>query len=329
MPKEQINRRIFVKRAAAATTLAVASGTIYCVLRDDGVSLADGVVPGYKRQPAQGEKRFIIGRGSDPSAVTTMVLNALGDKGIGEIVAKGESVLIKPNVGWDSSPRMAANTNPDVVREVARLCLDAGASRVVVSDNSCSDPDRCFDRSGIRKALKELDVEIVAPGETDFVPVDMRGKVVRQQWKVLRAFLECDRVINVPVAKHHSAARLTMGMKNWYGILSSSPSRGKLHQKMDEGIVDLARFALPDLTVLDATRVIFRNGPRGDSIANTRELNTVAVSNDPVAIDAFGAELMADLTKTRPEEVGYIALAEAEGLGTSDYRSLEPVELEV
>lgn len=328
MAGKEINRRIFVKRAAAATTLAAASAALYGVLRDDGLSLDDDFIPEYKRQPRPGGKRFVIGRGSDPAAVVATGVDALGEKGMGEYVSKGESVLIKPNVGWDCPPRLAANTNPDLVREVARLCLEAGASRVVVSDSSCNDPDRCFDRSGIRKALKKLDVEIVAPRSDDFVPIDLKGEVVRQ-WGVLRVFLECDRVINLPVAKHHSSAKLTMGMKNWYGLLSGSPSRGKLHQQMDRGIVDLARFALPDLTILDATRVIFRNGPQGGSAANTRVLNTVALSNDPVAVDAFGAELMADLTKTRPDEIGYIAMAEAEGLGTSDYRSLDPVELEV
>jgi uncharacterized protein (DUF362 family) len=152
----------------------------------------------------------------------------------------------------------------------------------------------------------------------------LKGEVVGK-WPVLRVFLESDRVINVPVAKHHSSAVLTLGMKNWYGILGGGRRRGQLHQEMAAGIADLAGFAQPDLTILDAFRVVFRNGPQGGSPRDTKLLKTVAVSTDPVAIDAFGATLF-DLD---PKSVPYIPLAEARGLGTADFESLGPIEKEV
>jgi uncharacterized protein (DUF362 family) len=219
---------------------------------------------------------------------------------------------------------MAANTNPHVVAELARLCLQSGAKKVVVSDNPCNNPARCFDRSGMRRALEGLDVEILVPTERDFVEFDVKGEVVKK-WPILRAFLECDRAINVPVAKHHSSAVLTMGMKNWYGILGGGRRRGQLHQRMAQGIADLAGFARPDLTVLDAFRVIVRNGPQGGSFKDVKELRTVAVSTDPVAVDAFGATLFG----LDHRDVPYIPLGEGMGLGTADFLSLDPVEVEV
>jgi len=326
MTEKDINRRSFIKRAAAATTLTAAFSGAYLGLKDQGVPLVDegGTAWTPRRKPAvlPEKPRFGVARGDDPAALVAAAVDAHG--GLGGVIKPGDIVLIKPNVGWDRSARLAANTNPLIVRETARLCLEAGAKRVIVSDNPCNNPSRCFDRSGIRKALEDLPVEILVPADRDFVEFDVKGEALGK-WPVLRAFLECDRAVNIPVAKHHSSAVLTMGMKNWYGILGGGRKRGQLHQKMAVGIADLAAFARPDLTILDAFRVIFRNGPQGGSLRDTKDLKTVAVSTDPVAVDAFGATLF-DL---EPRDVPYIPIAESRGLGTSDFASLEPVEREV
>ncbi len=320
------NRRVFIKRTAAATTLAAVFGGIYVGVRDEGLSLdAEGEDrAGMRRKPyaPAGSARLAVARGNDPGRILTAAVETHG--GLAEMISGGDTVFIKPNIGWDRPARLAANTNPVIVRETARLCLEAGAGRVIVADNSCNQPERCLDRSGIRKALADLPIEVIAPRERDFVEIDMKGTVIRK-WPVLRAFLECDRCINLPVAKHHSSAILTMGMKNWYGILGGGRRRGRLHQKMEAGIADLASFARPDLTILDAFRVIVRNGPQGGSTGDTEEKKTVAVSTDPVALDAFGATLFG----LDPRAVPYIPLAEERGLGTADFRSLDPIEREI
>jgi len=326
MAEDNVNRRSFLKQTLAGSTLAAAFTGGYFALRDEGLSLETGKGEvRQRRQPVSlppERPALCIARGEDPEKLTAAAFKAFG--GLAGVVSSGDVVLIKPNIGWDRPARLGANTNPAVVRTIARLCVDAGAKRVIVSDNPCNNPVRCFDRSGVKKALGDLPVEIHIPTERDFVEIDIQGQVVKT-WPVLRVFLECDRLINVPVAKHHSSAVLTMGMKNWYGILGGGRRRGELHQNMARSIADLAAFARPDLTVLDAYRVVFRNGPQGGSPRDTREFKTVALGTDPVAIDAFGATLF-DLAV---RDIPYIPLGVELGLGTADFDSLSPVELEV
>ncbi len=326
MSKNGMGRRTFFKRAAVATGLGAAFGGVYLGLKRKGLSLdheGQNLTSNRRRTFTPPEKPlFVIARGKDPAKLVEAALTAHG--GLSKTISRGDRVLIKPNVGWDRPARMAANTNPQIVRTVAKLCLDAGAQKVIVSDNSCNNSARCFDRSGIRRQLEDLPVEVLVPAERDFVEVDVGGEAVRK-WPVLRAYFECERLINLPVAKHHSSAVLTLGMKNWYGILGGGRLRGQLHQKMAAGIADLAQFARPDLTLLDAFRVIFRNGPQGGSLEDTKTLNTVAVSADPVAIDSFGATLFG----LEAHEVPFIPVAVERGLGRADFKSLDPIEVEV
>ena len=129
-----------------------------------------------------------------------------------------EVVLVKPNIGWDRTPEQAANTNPDVVAEVIRQCLGAGAKRVLVTDVSCNEPRRCFQRSGIAEAAKQAGAEVILPDPSNFKEVDLQGEVLHA-WPVFESFLNADKIINVPIAKHHGLTGTTLGMKNWYGIL--------------------------------------------------------------------------------------------------------------
>ncbi|MEW6746547.1 MAG: DUF362 domain-containing protein [Planctomycetota bacterium] len=259
-----------------------------------------------------------IARGDDPAALARAAVEALG--GMGAFVSRGERVLLKPNIGWDRPPKFAANTNPDVVASVARLCLEAGAKEVVVTDSPCNNPQRCFDKSGLAKALEGLGVKLFVPTERDYVEKDLGGEVLRV-WPVLRAVLECDKVVNLPIAKHHSSAVLTLGMKNWYGILGGGKRRGALHQEMARSIAELASFVRPVLTVLDAYRILVRNGPQGGSLMDTRETKTVMASRDAVAVDALASTLF-ELT---PKDVPYVPLGEQMGLGRADLEAVDKI----
>lgn len=326
MKKKNMARRTFIKRTAVVAGLSVVFSGIYVGLRNKGLPLDsdDQALVDLGRRTFEPPEKplFVVARGKDPAKLAAAALDAHG--GLDATISKGDTVLLKPNIGWDRPARTAANTNPQIVRTVAKLCLDAGAKRVIVSDNSCNNPARCFDRSGIRKELAGLPVDVLIPTERDFVEVDVGGEVVKK-WPVLRAYFECDRLINLPVAKHHSSAVLTLGMKNWYGILGGGRLRGQLHQEMAAGIADLAQFARPDLTLLDAFRVIFRNGPQGGSLQDTKVLNTVVVSADPVAVDSFGATLFG----LEARQVPFIPVAVKRGLGRADFESLDPIEVEV
>lgn len=271
------------------------------------------------RQPATEAPRMAIAASSrDPAELTRRAIEALG--GMGRFVSRGDVVAVKPNIGWDRMPVHAANTNPRVVAEVVRLAFEAGARRVVVTDASCNEARRCFQRSGIWRAAHELGASVVLPAPHRFREMRMRGDVL-DEWPIYTPLIEVDRVINVPVAKHHNLCRFTAAMKNWYGILGGR--RNRLHQNIDVSIADLATFMRPTLTVMDATRVLVRNGPQGGNIDDARDMHQVVASLDQVAVDAYGATLIGE----SPENIGYLRLGEERGLGTRDYLSLGPVRV--
>jgi uncharacterized protein (DUF362 family) len=198
---------------------------------------------------------------------------------------------------------------------MVRLCLSAGAVQVVVADVSCNDPRRSFLRSGIREAGESAGATVRLPTEEDFAEVDLGGEVLTS-WPVLKHFVETDRLINMPIVKQHSLTRCTVGMKNLYGILGGR--RNRLHQEIDQSIVDLAAFVRPTLTVVDATRVLVRGGPQGGSLDDVSIENTVMCSTDQVAADSRAAEFLG----LSGHQVGHIALAAASGLGSLDYQAV-------
>ncbi|HWL85338.1 MAG TPA: DUF362 domain-containing protein, partial [Polyangiaceae bacterium] len=163
-----------------------------------------------------------------PGELVRKALDAMG--GLGRFVSRGDIVVIKPNIGWDRMPVHAANTNPDVVAAVVQLAYEAGAKRVVVADGSCNDPNRCFQRSGIWRKAYAVGAEVVLPAEHRFRTMRLKGDVL-DEWPIFTTLVDADKVINVPVAKHHNLAKFTASMKNWYGVLGGR--RNRLHQNID------------------------------------------------------------------------------------------------
>jgi uncharacterized protein (DUF362 family) len=248
-------------------------------------------------------------------ALVARALNDLG--GIRRFVNRQDVVVIKPNIAWDRTPEQAANTHPEVVAEMVRQCKQAGAKKVIVTDVSCNEAQRCFHRSGIQAAALAEGAEVVLPNPDLFRKVDMGG-VVLKSWPVFIPFLEADKVFNLPIAKQHGLTGATLGMKNWYGILGGE--RNRLHQQIHQSLVDLANFMLPTLTVLDCYRVLVRNGPTGGNPEDVELHKTLVAGTDPVAIDAYVAKAYWDLD---PAQMPYLGLAEAAGLGTPDFASLQ------
>ena len=250
--------------------------------------------------------------------VVRRAVAALG--GMKRFVSRGDVVVVKPNIGWDRMPIHAANTNPDVVGTVVQLAFEAGAKRVVVADGSCNDPDRCFQRSGIWRKAHSLGAEVVLPLEHRFRTTRIKGEVL-DEWLIFTTLVEADKVINVPVAKHHNLAKYTAAMKNWYGVLGGR--RNRLHQNIDVSIADLATFMRPTLTVVDAMRVLMRNGPQGGNIDDTKVMNTVIAAIDQVAADALGCTLIGQTRENLP----YLKMAHERGIGTMNWESLRVKEV--
>jgi len=251
--------------------------------------------------------------GESPAAITKEALAALG--GMKRFIAKGDKVMIKPNIGWDRTPELGATTNPEIVKTLVELSFEAGAKEVTVMDNTINQAQRCYARSGIAEAAKSAGAKVPFVNEYRLKKMALQGEWLKE-WEVFTDFVETDKLINVPIAKHHSLSRLSIGMKNWLGAIGGA--RNQLHQKIDEAIVDLAAFFKPQLTVLDAYRILIRNGPQGGRISDIKLQKTVAASIDPVAAETVAAGFF----EIRPEELPYLGIAQKRGLGQTNLEKL-------
>lgn len=306
-----ISRREAVARlsAAALAGAAVVGGAKFFHDRRTVVAEARGI-PDWRLPVPPGTPAGTAARGADPATNVRRCLEALG--GMAAFVRPGERVLIKPNIGWDRIPAQAANTDPTVVAELVRLCMGAGAAQVVVTDIPVNDPRRCFARSGIADAARAAGARVVDTASLSMVPARLSGASAGIE--VMEEVLLADRVINVPVVKHHSLSRVTIGLKNWFGVLGRG--RNRLHQGIDRAIAELGAIFRPTLTVIDATRVLVASGPQGGSLADVREVGAVAAGVDPVALDAWGAKAMG----VEPGSLPFLIEAERLGLGRADLR---------
>ncbi|MBM4377311.1 MAG: DUF362 domain-containing protein [Deltaproteobacteria bacterium] len=319
-----VTRREALQRIGTAATVLGGSAVVGRLAWDRGGfgAVRSGLEPqtrDFRLDPQHALPELAIATSStDPAELVRKAVDALG--GMKRFVSRGDIVAVKPNIGWDRTPLHAANTNPRVVAEVVRLAYDAGAKLVTVTDASCNEPNRCFQRSGIWKAAYDVGANVLIPAEHRFRTMRLRGELL-DEWPVYRPLIDADKVINVPVAKHHNLAKFTAAMKNWYGILGGR--RNRLHQSIDLSIADLATFLQPTLTIVDATRVLVRNGPQGGNVADAKDMHTVLASVDQVAADAYACSLIGVMR----EEVGYLKLGEERGLGTTRWETLRRAEV--
>ena len=256
-----------------------------------------------------------IGQKPDYSVkeLTKKTFEAVG--GINRFVSKGDVVVIKPNLSWARQPHFAATTNPEVLEAVIELCQEAGAKKVRIADNTIHDARRCFALTGAGMVAKNTGADLIYPRSSLMRKMNLRGNRL-DVWPVFVPLVEADKLINLPVAKHHSLCELTLGIKNWIGGVGGS--RWSLHQDINLTIVDLAQFFKPTVTLIDATRIMVRNGPSGGSTSDVVKKDTLILSDDPVAADAKAARLFS----LNPKSLGFIHLAQKWGLGTFDLQKL-------
>jgi uncharacterized protein (DUF362 family) len=320
--EEAPSRRDVLQRLGVAAGVVAGVGATWRWRWDRG---------GFGQHLAQGERLvrafpaketgpldMVVVQGGSPEVLVARALDALG--GMKRFVSRGDVVAVKPNIGWDRTPLHAANTNPQIVAAVVKAAYDAGAKTVVVTDASCNDPGRCFQRSGIWNAAYNVGAQVVLPSEHRFRTMRLKGDVL-DEWPVYTALINADKVINLPVAKHHNLSKYTAAMKNWYGVLGGR--RNRLHQNIDTSIADLATFIRPTLTIVDAVRVLMRNGPQGGNFDDARQADTVIASTDQVAADAYGCQLIGQ----HRENLGYLKMAQERGIGTMQWESLRHQEI--
>ena len=258
--------------------------------------------------------------GGEPAVMLDKALEALG--GIEKYVKKGQKVVIKPNIGWDRTPELAGNTNPELVSALVKKCLAAGAEKVTVFDHTCDNWQKCYESSGIEKAAKAAGAIVMpANDEKYYRAVSIPNGKNLKSAKIHEALIEADVWINVPILKNHGGAKLTCAMKNYMGIVWD---RRFFHQNdLQQCIADICTWEKkPVLNIVDAYRILFQNGPQGRNASDVATLKSLIVSPNIVAIDTAALSLFNQVKKLDLAAASHIGKGEAQHLGTTDLKSL-------
>lgn len=238
--------------------------------------------------------------------------------GVKRFIKRGDVVLLKPNMGFPNPPRYGATTSPEVLREVALLSIQAGASKILVCDNPVRKPNICLKANGIKEALKDLPSTHIftLTGERFFVERRIKGGEHLKSTRIAKTLLEVDVFINIPTAKSHNSTEVSFSLKNMMGLIEN---RLILHgmYNLHRSIADLNLIRKPDLVLMDATRSLISGGPAGPGeIVKT---DTVVAGSDPVAVDSWMVESMKWNDKTfKAREIKHIFEAYKRGIGEID-----------
>ncbi len=254
-------------------------------------------------------------RGGGPGEMFKKGIKSMG--GMKKYVKKGQTVVVKPNIGWNVPPKHAGNTNPELVSAVVKECLSAGAKKVYVFDHTCDSWRKTYVTSGIKAAAKKAGA-LVVPGSrrSDYVKVRVPGAKVIPTQLVHKLIVQADVFINVPVLKDHGSSGLTIGMKNLMGVVWE---RRMWHIKgLDKCIAEFTAYRKPDLTVVDAYRVMMNNGPRGAGGRGVELKKYQVISGDIVAADAAAAKIFG----IDPGKIEHIKFAHNMKLGNRNLKEL-------
>ncbi len=310
---KKISRKNFIKSCAACLGGIALSGIL------PGRVFAADISKGRAGKNVSTAHDLTAVKGDDPYRITVKAVDALG--GMGKFVNKGDRVVIKPNMAWDRSPEQAGNTNPLVMAALVDMAFQAGAGRINVFDRTCNDEKRCYDNSRIASTVKDRGANVYFVDDWNFVKARFPYKSPMEDWPVYRDALECDVFINVPIAKHHGLTDLTLSMKNLMGVCGGT--RGLIHNNIGLKLAHLTDFIKPELTVVDAYRVLLRNGPSGGNLADAEKRKTVIAATDSVLADSYAADLMG----RDPLSISYIKEAVKMNLGSHDLRNSDILTL--
>ena len=265
---------------------------------------------------------LVVVRNAEPDELVRTALDAIG--GMKRFVFAGADVIIKPNICVDfRTYEWGATSNPWVVGALVKLAFEAGAARVRVMDQTWKrNMTKSYQKSGIQEQVEANGGEMEWMPLEKFVETPAPLGVELTSFKIYEAILNTDVFINVPVAKHHMNAKLTLAMKNLMGVIGDRPV---IHDNFEQRIADLASAITPTLNVMDAVRVMKKNGPMGFFKRDTHKMDTVIVSTDMVALDAYTTRLF----DMRPEDLDYVVRAAEMGLGRMDLENLRIEEIDL
>lgn len=302
---DEITRREFIKIGAGAALVTLLPKSLFSANNNNGPVI--GV--------AHGEQTKLV----------RAAVDLVG--GIKNYVKSGDVVCIKPNFSFASNVDCGATTNPEIVKQMVQLCLDAGASKVMVMDHTIQDPTLCVERSRIEEAIIDKKVNLVTlQRERQYAEVEVPNGQELSTIQVAKAIQNADVLINMPTAKSHSATGVSLGIKNLMGLIWD---RGYLHRvNLHRAIAELATVIKPDLTVVDATRALTSGGPGGPG--KTVILNKVVAGTDPVAVDSYTVGITQWYRKSfTGTQVKYIKAAADLDLGEIDINNMRIKQAEV
>ena len=306
----EMTRKDFLKAVAlAGMTTTFSSAAPFSVLAQQGKNAAGADVD------------LVALMGGEPGPMFEKGIEVLG--GMKRFVDRGAKVVIKPNIGWDKKPELAANTNPELVVAMINAAKDCGAKEIVVFDNTCDNWRKCYENSGIEEAAKKAGAVVVPANEERYYrEVNIPNAKKLKKTKIHEAILDCDVWFNVPVLKNHGGAKMTIAMKNLMGIVWD---RREFHTLgLDQTIADIGLYEKPAcLNVVDAYRAMKANGPRGLNEADVVTPKCLFMSTDPVAVDVAAIRTFNQFQNMPLENVRYVAMAEELKLGVSDLSKLK------
>lgn len=299
-----MNRREFFKKAFS---LAAVAG-ISSIVKSNPLLAEENEITKVKNPD------LIAVRNGTPEKMFDEGIKAFG--GMKNFVKKEQTVVVKPNIAWSTSPETAADTNPALVKRIIEHCYGAGAKRVYVFDHTCDNPFKTYPVSGIEKAAKEANATVVhADKESYYDEVRVPGAHLLKRVKVHELILESDVFINVPILKHHGSARMTCAFKNLMGVVWD---RGYYHRTdLDRCIAEFPLYRKPDLTIVDAYNIL-THGPRFHSMNDVVKKQMQLLSKDMLALDVASSKILGEET----ESIKYIKFAGDLGLGERNLEAL-------
>ncbi len=324
-----LSRRNFITNLLKMGAGVIATGTLgmlaACAGKKEDLAPVEEPVTTTRTLPLPfpDNKPYIaVTRGEEVDGVVRKAITALG--GMDRFVKKGNDVIIKPNIcNAGNTWEYASTTNPQVVASLVTLCLEAGAEKVRVMDQPfAGTPEKGYERSGISEMVKTAGGEMEIMSPMKFRDFEIPEGIDIKKWSVYTDCLETDVLINVPIAKHHSLARLTLGMKNLMGIIEN---RSQFHFNLGQRLADLTSLVQPQLTVVDAIRILKNHGPTGGDLADVEQTNTIIASHDMIAADSYATRLFG-LT---PGDIPSLRCAEQMRLGVIDLTTVEVEEISV
>jgi uncharacterized protein (DUF362 family) len=233
--------------------------------------------------------------------------------GIGKFICRGDSVLLKPNLIVPRPAKYAAQTDPAVIIETARLIKDFGAKPFIGDSPAWGNVFTCIKALELDEPLRKLDVPVRQLDCRRICRIGNNGTAIG----ISSVALDADAIINLPKFKSHQQLVATFAVKNMFGCVSGKHKAvwhlRKGHNIPDfcQMLIDIYAYLKPVLTIIDG--VIAMDGP-GPIRGRARPLGWLIGGVDPVAVEI----ICAGLTGLEPDDVPIIKAAKQAGFGCTN-----------